>query len=421
MTIVRGAAGIRNKRKLPPAGPIICGVIALAAFGPYLAGSVRTEQATVYLFFLVAFLALPMFRPRGLSYLLPWLGLMAVASLSILFPVLRTTPWPVGSLLGGIDNFALPVAVMFIVWTLVRAEGAVKALRIVSVITIWGSVVSSIFGIISTQIDMNSFLRIFWGNASNESTVADNAVTMGRYSGLLNQPAEAGLLYSLALILAVWLYARKPWMLYPAIVILTIGGLLTVSKIFIFAGIPLGFLYLMRRYRLAGKILTIGVLAGLFTLVARSNFLQDWDGFSYLSRLFNGTESNLLKFYTAGRWNEGSGMLDIIGVVLNASPLSGFGFAGLQIPFDSAWTEVIVVSGLLGTLCLAVALIAICIQSFRIVDKELKLLAILVAVLLVGASFGLPAFTANRVATLVWLVVALFALIRTTQVRATTT
>lgn len=405
----------------PGRAQFMCGLLALAAFGPYVGDGIRTEQAAVYLVAIAALLALPYLKPCGWSYLLPWAGILVVAAMSLLTPIMEHAPWGAGSLLGGVDNFFLPVAVMLIVWTLVKRSNAVPALEAVARVTVWGSVASSVVGILSTQVDLTNFLALFWGGGEGaDTTTAENAATMGRYSGIFNQPAEAGLVYSLALILAVWLYSRKPVLLYPALGILAIGGILTVSKIFLFIGLPLAIWYLFCRYRLGGKLLTLASLVGMFALIAESGFVQEWDGFSYFARLFEAPQGNAVGFYTAGRWDENSNMLGVIDAVLTARPLNGFGFAGRSVAYDSAWTEVIVVGGLPGAACLAMAFVAIFRQAYRTGNPARRRLTYLVALLMAGASLGLPVLTANRAATLVWLVLALLALARTPRNRATT-
>lgn len=395
------------------------GFLALAAFGPYLVGGVRTEQATVYVFTLAALLALPHLKPSAWSFLLPWAGILLMAAVTLVAPVIESVPWEAGSLVSGLDNFLLPVAVMLIAWTLVKRAAAVPALTTVARVVVWASVLNAIVAIASTRVDLSAFLRVFWGSAGTEETTAANAETMGRFSGIFNQPAEAGVVYSLALLLAVWLYRRRPGLLYPALAVLTVGSILTVSKIVLFIGLPLAAWYLFRSYRLGGKLLTVGAVGGVFAVVAGSGFVQEWEGFDYFTRLFEVPQGDAVDFYTAGRWAEGSPMLRVVGEVLASRPLNGFGFAGLEVAYDSAWTEVIVVAGLFGAALLAVVFVQVFRYALGTADQGLRRLFVLVALLLAGGSLGLPVLTANRVATLVWLVVALLVLARTPRGKAT--
>lgn len=400
-----GSVGYRGSR-------LLVTVLCLGAFGPYILGSVRTEQAVVYLAALAAFLRFPALNPVAFRYLAPWAGILVIASLTLLAPVTELLPWHTGNVLAGIDNFLLPVALLFAVCVFVKKQAARPALITASKVIVWASAFNAVLAILRTRGGLDQFLRPFWGAEAFDTTVAGRAEELGRFSGIFNHPAEAGLVYSLALLLAVWIYSQKPGRLYPVVVIIAIGGILTVSKIFIFIGLPLSVWYLFRSYNITGKLLTAFGTIGLFAVVAGTGFVQQWSGFNYFARLFEVPEGNAIEFYTAGRWDQGSTMRTVIRTVLEFRPLTGFGFGGLQVAYDSAWTEIVVVTGLLGAILMSVVFVLLFRQARTTSDSEMRTLTYLVALLLIGASLGIPALTVNRAATLVWIIVALLLLAR---------
>lgn len=86
------------------------------------------------------------------------------------------------------------------------------------------------------------------------------------------------------------------------------------------------------------------------------------------------------------------------------------GAAGLNVAYDSLWLEVFVVSGIIGVVLAAARLVLLAARWVRVkasLDRAEWQLAGGVLVLAVGASLGIPSLTANRTATLLWLVLGL--------------
>lgn len=391
---------------------VMAAILVISSFGPYVIGSIRTEQAMVYGACVVLPFTIANFRRVGFPVVASWLCCILIASLGLVAPILVSIPWKPGSVLAGADNLLLPLAVMLIVWSNVPFSGAATVLRTVGRCVVFLASLNAVVAIASTIFSLDTFLRFFWANSDATYLVAENSQVMGRYSGIFGQPAEAGLMYSVAGLLAIWLYNTKsPVKLYLAIGLVCIGGALSVSKVFLLVGAPLTFWFLWKSRRAVGR-LSLFVFGGAISFgVWATGFLQSWDGFEYLIRLLDPPEdSSLVGFYTANRWQDGSNMQAVLNVVMTHSPLSGFGLAGAQVPYDSAWTEIIIYAGALGAAGLCVVFVLLLRIFRRIIDTELRRLALLFWFLLVGASFGLPSLTANRTSTVVWLVISLLCL-----------
>ncbi|MCT1939225.1 hypothetical protein M3C53_02310 [Micrococcus luteus] len=388
-------------------------VLCLAAFGPYVTGSIRTEQLAVYALAPLVLLSLPRLRPWAWPFLLAWGFMLFIASLGVAFPYRGVRLWDSGSLLAGADNYLLPLMVMLAVWTLVSTRATIPALRTAAGVIGFGAAINGAIAAVSTVTPLDAILRPFWGAAAAGSVVAERAATNGRLSGIFNQPAEAGLVYSLAAILVVWAFSRRRLLMYPLLALILVGGMLTVSKIFLLVGLPIAGVLLWLTQRGTARLGIIVLAAGFLAYLGSSSFFREWSGSDYLLRLLDRPEDQtVLEFYTAGRWSEGASVLEVIGFILDRSPMVGVGLAGLRVPYDAQWTETMVFGGVLGTLAI-VAMLGLLLASFvRIRERSTRLMALAVWALLVGASFGLPALTANRAATLVWVVAGLLVLAR---------
>lgn len=392
------------------------------AFGPYVVGSARTEQLVIYglaACIVIPFAFINLRLELGKKLLVPWVLALCVALLGVIFPTPFPAAWEPGRVLAGLDNLLLPLAVMLIVWSVVRFANAAELLRSAGKIVVWAAVANAALAMIGTGIDLSPYLRMFWGSADSEGpTTAFLASSAGRFSGILNHPAEAGVLYGLGGILAIYLYKKRSRKLFLALTFIVVGGLLCVSKVFILGGLPLLVIYLWRSRNLPGKAGVL-VTAGLvMAAVMQTGWLQGWSGFDYLTRLLAPAEDQgFIEFYTAGRWNEGSTLTSVLDEVMRVSPLVGVGAGGWQVPYDSGWTEVMVMSGLLGVLLHAAVFVGLWITAKRTVDPDRRHMLLFMTIFLIGADFGIPSLTANRVATIAWVLIALAVLARNAEPR----
>jgi hypothetical protein len=388
---------------------LVVGFVTAAAFGPYVTPNIRTEQLAVYGAAFTLLLVLPYklvnLRPY-FPVVLPWLGLVLIAGMGMIPP----TPhglYAAGDPASTIDNLVLPLAVMLLIWAVIPHEMAGRALRTAATVVTFGAALNGVLSVIGTRTDLSFFLRPFWSGGDGETT-AERAAQLGRLSGIFNQPAEAGVVYGIAGLLAVWRFREKPKTMLLLLALISMGGLLSVSKVFILGGIPLILIYLWVSKTGAGKMGLLFSLGLVGYGVAQSGVFQQWTGFNYLARLIAPAQNQgLIEFYSAGRWNESSSMQNTFDLVMTISPLTGFGLNGLKVPYDSAWTEAAVIAGILGMVSLGVVFLALLMMTRKIQDPALRTLARFVIVFLIGASLGIPALTANRAATIVWVVLGL--------------
>lgn len=387
-------------------------IIGVMAFGPYVVGSIRVEQLFLYgmLMLFLPFALLGCSKWYGWSVLLPWLTLLAVALISDNSTVIRLLPWESNSLLAGADALLIPVAVMVLVWTCVPVGRGKRAFDSFASTVIVLGLLNAVLVLMSIVVNITGFLRMFWASGDASITVAERALTLGRYSGIFNQPAESGAFYSVALLLAVYKLSRTPTYLIIVFIALSFGAVFSVSKVVLFVGLPvaLGYMFLALGLWRVIKYSPLVILTGA-TVLSISSFLN-WSGLSYLTRFLEfGLGDDFLSLLTAGRFS-GDGdstLMAVIGPVAQSSPIIGAGLSGVSTAYDSGWVEVFVYAGAIGVICMIFIYFGILLVTLGLQNTDLRSFgfAFLVATFLVNT--GISVFTANRVATFVWITIAL--------------
>lgn len=393
----------RDKR-----GLLIVTLLTVAAFGPYVGGGLRTEQAAVYAVAAVALaLTVPLMRPSPTvaALLLAWLTYALVGAVGAAWPPYNDTLWERGNLVSGMDNLILPLAAVSIVLGLLawgadpreltrRAAGATVVMTLVNTAAARAQ---------AGGADWSAF----W--STDAGSVAANSIANGRYTGLINQPAEAGLIYGIALLSVLYLFRDRPKLMLALAAVTVYGGAMSVSKVFLLVALPIALWLALRMTGRRSERVAL-VLAGMtvFYLLLRFGALPEFAGADQLRQLLPGVgQESLVERLSAGRYGEDAALLPMVSAVLDNQPVFGFGAGGLAVPFDNGWVEALMVAGLVGVVCYTLALL-IAARSWQTMVRspERTFLGSLV-VLLIGASAGIPALTANRAATLVWLLLTL--------------
>ena len=342
LTTPRGASfdsGVDGSK----ASAFVLVLMAICAFGPYVhpALGFRTEQLAVYttVVFILVF-RLSELRVSAIAPILAlWSGFVVLALIGAI-GVQPAAQYPAGNTLAGIDNLVLPVAVMLVVCAAVAPRDAEQLLTLTGKVIVIGAVANALIALASIQTNLSDVLRHFWAQASVVETTAEFAAELGRYGGIFNQPAEAGIAYGLAALLAVYVYSDRPWLLATVLTLISLGGILCVSKIFILAGVPLALYFLVRRSVISGRAGTVLAIPVAIVFGPRAFGLGDWLGLDFLARLVNPNETtDLVDLYTAGRYSSGSRLQDVIEEVLAVNPILGVGAGGWAVPYDSAWGD----------------------------------------------------------------------------------
>lgn len=401
----RGAKALSGYlRRLHPASPLVLTVVVVvAAFGPYLVGSVRTEQAVVYGLTLLSVPLVLTVRPSR--------PLAAVAALWGIYAALLLLGWGWAGwqfgreVVAGVDNMVLPLCVMWLACALATYGDPSRLLRVAGVALVCGMLVNLLAALMSLMFGVE--WGIFW-SASNDQPTAYWSLRQGRATGLVNQPAEAGLMYGLAAATALYLWAGRWRLLLPIIAALVVGGMLTVSKGFVLIALPIIAWQLVRPHRWRFYLLGAGAIAGFSTVVAAAaGWLDAWSTGAQLGRMVPSRGESWVGNFTGNRFGENSTLRPVIDAVVDGPWLIGFGPEGLPTSYDNAWIEAFVQTGALGVGLFTAVVAALTVAWWRMPRGPERRLMGVVLLITVGSAVGVPAFTVNRAATVLWLLLGL--------------
>jgi hypothetical protein len=395
-------------------------VLLLAAFGPYLADGIRTEQVAVYGAFVLFGVGLQwMGKPSSPAVVLVVALLTAEVAIAAI-GLVQLAPLPHlylrGSALSGMDNLLLPVAVICTVSWLARAGQSEALVRRACSIIIVFALVNAGLAFLSVTTDTDPFLEMFWGSDGVPSTAA-KAATNGRYSGIFNQPAEGGIFYSAALLAAIYRLRERPVLLAIAASFVSIGGILTISKVFLLAGLPIG---VWQMFRTTGsrisRFIALGGVIGIAWGATATGVLPEWPGFDAVTGFLSpdGGGRGATYLYTAGRFGSESTLTPVIDTVLGKQAWFGYGAAGLGVAYDSGYLEALVMTGVVGLTChlAVIATLGWTWQRRRShVSRSTSRFSGGLLIIAIAGSVGVPALTANRVATVLWLLLTLLLLL----------
>ncbi len=369
-------------------------LLMAAAMMPYLPGGLRLEHLVVPSFAFLAFCTA--FHPSKRQHAPTALGVLALA-----MGVAATLVGSLQSDQTGRD--ASPLAMSIRLWMpmlmlalfpwllrkvnepLLRSARAIVALGFVAGLCSLASVFFEVSGLLA-----------FWVRLEDDAVWAQ-ALAVGRFTGIFNQPLEAGVFFSVALFAVLYLFKVRPQArIFNAVglSVILLGGLLSLSKNFTILGLGLSF-FLAVSIRLVtlGTALTLGVgaLIAIVLLVLQLNAAYA----DSLIELFH--DGGLLLALTAGRL--GAADTEVTQLLSQLSDrgqwVLGFGL-GSQLPLDNGYLEFFYQGGIFslsGYLVFIAALTWCALQRRSCIEGRLLLV---LAVFIVTASFGGPVITASR-------------------------
>lgn len=347
--------------------------------------------------------------------LVPWLMLTVLVLVSTgLRLTSQTGAFPVLRLLAVLDSFLLPVALVLASGAFAAADPRLWELQVrraAGVLVVLASINSLL--IVSFPVEQVDWLvRQFWANplsAGPRGTVADRALTMGRYGGIFNQPYDGGLAYTLALMAWAYLFVlnRRSSMrqLLPAFILLAllvVGGVSADSKVFYFGSVLVASFTVLvtrasqrsrlKRLMQTGTIASLGLIAVIATEVA---------AFDRMLRVLGAVGSDA-RVVSGGRWNS---FPEYLQTLLSSISLFGQGWSGAQ---DDALMAYLVGGGVVGVLAIVSVYAVLLRLPSRLPTRidEGSLLSGLTIIML-GASFGAISLQVNRASSIYWIFVGL--------------
>ena len=397
------------------------GIATLSVFGPYVSGNLRFEQfILIPIFFAVNIMGWPTLTRRPFSpmlVLMTWVALIGVSLIGTLWRPADLGAYGQQSASHGLGALLTPVMLIVITWFWGQQADPARLLAVVTrticaAMTVNGLISLVQFGTKNPQII--PFLPRFWSGAGAVSSVAAVSAGNGRFTGIFDQPAVSGIAYGVGLLCLLYLVRtearRRAVLIWPAATLMVAGGLLAVSKTFVFGALPILAFVVARspqvRLRVAAGAAFIAATLGSLAAV---HALPSWpSGVAAAKGLVSA--SSLTSQATGGRYGNGGTLGPVISDVLHSSPVIGFGAGGLNVAYDSLWVEVMAISGLVGVVLMAVvfALLWYQLAGLRaaLASAEWSLAAAALALAAV-VSLGIPSLTTDPAASLLWLLLGL--------------
>ncbi len=396
---------------------IILSLILISAFGPYIFrnSGVRLEHLIIYplaVILLIRYFLNPKKATPRIYHIILTLWLLLIFWLILITYFTKETFS--FFIIAEMENMIQPLALLFILGELLKElsfDEQIKFLKVAAWVIIILLALNAILSIATIFVDTWSIVHWFLRGDNFLETVWGRSLTNGRYLGIFNQPFEAGLAYSIGLLLWVYLLLRQKagsFLLLNVGISLIAGGLLSISKVFLLGGIPAAILFAVwvlntrRAKRLGGVFILLVIVTGLLTSFRR------WVGAQYLLQLFDYKQVSkvgALSLYSGGRLNQSSFVGHLFRLVWDVSPLVGFGF-GVNFALDNAYLEFFYQGGLIALAIYLGILTILGLSFFRKLASGLieAKMALLLVALVLFAGFGAPVLTINRSSILVWVV-----------------
>ena len=395
---------------------IILSLLLISAFGPYLApaNGIRLEHIVIYplaLFFGVRYLMVPQ-KPTPRVYRI----IMALWAALIIWMFLITyiqKPSFSFFTIAAMENIIQPLALIFILGELLKRLDYQGQLRFFKTAAWWIIILLALNALLSIAtifLDTWPVVRLFVRGGDLLSTVWGRSVTNGRFIGIFNQPFEAGIAYSVGLMGWMYLLLKQKTMSFFFWILgtmLVIGGLLSISKVFILGGIPAAITYAIWIVNIKSTKRIIGIIIASLAAMKIITSLGKWTGLQYFLRLFDTrqvSEVGAISLYTGGRLGgETSAVTHLFRRVWETSPIVGFGF-GVTFALDNAYLEFFYQGGLVAMMLYIAVLTILGVSFFRGLSSgnmEARL-AFLLIIIVIFAGLGAPVLTINRASILMW-------------------
>jgi hypothetical protein len=373
---------------------------------------IKAEHLIILPVFLISILIALMNRVKmhrePVPLLFLWLGFIFVVSIRTVF----SDEAPAGmAAIAEFINFLIPLLIMFFYFFNFNKENIDERVQLIKIFRLYNlflvlNAVLIILAIIG--INTSAISQFYW-----KGFVATDSLGNGRFTGIYNQPLESGMAYSIGIL--GWLYiAEKQEKVkikdMVICVLLIVGGVASVSKVFILGGFLLFCFGALSNKGIRKSLLKTVFLLTPLVFIAYQLLKEKWSGMGYLMRFLTNDSGNLLYTLTSGRFGGDNTMKVLFGGVWAEHPLIGLGFGQNDVA-DSQWFQVFGAGGTIGFamfILFTIVLLWKALEYRFIKDSivESRLFGSLV-ILCVIASIGAPVYTLNRSAIVLWSIIGI--------------
>lgn len=397
--------------------------LLLSVFGPiiYTKLNLRLDQCFIYSTFIFLVINFPkrtfVFSKNLLVFTSPFIF---IAFYSLVISIININLTSINNILSGFENFIQP-AVLFIILNFLflhqNKSEIIKNLHFIFNVLILLLCLNSLFMIFSIYYDSSSIYNLFKPSQS----IVKNTTHLVRQSGVFDQPVESGLIYSTTLILWLYLFALKSRFKtsksifeMTKLFLIFSGGLISISKTFLFVGSTFFFIICLYFYKSKKYIIEFATIFSfsIFFLLT----IAPWPGRSMLLGYFTPksySPETAVNILSGSRYNinlsSGHGFAVQSGILDNARVIYhkyffGQGFTK-SMALDNGLLEFFSSAGLLGLLSFSYLIFLIFFIAWRLhlVDKNMSIYIFAICILLTIANLGSPVFTLNRVSIPIWI------------------
>lgn len=359
---------------------------------PYVGGNLRVDQLMVPL------IAAPAFLLARRQYASSMLWSISLLVSLVALAISSRLSWQTGLATSGLNSMiriALPTIALMVLPTALSRVPHVTVMTAEAIVFCAGATgLFTLAALVSPQV-LN--ILMYWVQAGDDG-VWSQARDVGRFSGIFNQPLEAGVFYSVATLALVYCWKHSSIskiVLVGILALIMTGGLLSLSKNFVVVGLVAALIYALWIRVLPAWLavsVTIPTLAIVPPLFIRYNP-------AYVDSLLAIYYSEgLVAALTAGRFGGGEGsQVELLFRSLfevGDWPL-GRGL-GSHLPLDNGFLEFFYQGGIVALGGFLFALLALFLYGWRARGTDAGRLLVMLVVFTAGASLGGPAFTANR-------------------------
>jgi len=404
--------------------PLILAFLLWSAMGPYIFPELGLRVEHFIMYGLLSLFALKtrfeIFFPKDRNILMLYALFIMLFLITILVTVSSNYHPSFRKVIADSENYIQPIALIALTFHCIKNLQANELLSVLEMIIRTIIIILSLNALLAASSIYFGTWMIDFFNVGGEyeggyRSVAAGAATQGRFSGIFNQPFEAGVAYGSCLLLIVLLQILRVNTIHIrtsrrflnlGLLFVFLGGFLSVSKVFFPLAIfvVLLFLYLNKNRfikMLFSKRAVINlVLFYVPAFVFVVYIFDNWSGLNYLLRLVNfiGADVDVIELFTAGRFSyTDSGQSVVADKLSDINLIVGYGLGSIQAP-DNAYLEILFFGGIIGLLNYIFILFVLVYFSIKgyynhpVLARYLLSLTLFIAF----ASVGAPIFGINR-------------------------
>ena len=203
-------------------------MVIVSIFGPYVFGPFRTDHFTIYGSAAVLLVLIPALKIKGGNKV--FYAYLVFQFLWVLFSTfIQGNKFKINEL----ENITQPLVVATITLLVIRNYSEVEKVMLFKRLA---KLVALLFGLHTILILLvfivgeGDFLSHFHGGNQEKTSVAANALKLGRLTGIFNQPIESGMGYSIALLGHYYTWGEVGvFRKYLFLFLIILGGLMSVS------------------------------------------------------------------------------------------------------------------------------------------------------------------------------------------------